>query len=377
MHVSDPIDLAKVKDRLAVVDSTLVAALAELRGQANKELKAGPFSIVTNNKPRLAPSGDKHDYVSMAPYFWPDPAKKDGLPYIRKDGQVNPEREKFDCASTGQNAAGCAFAGPDLLPDRRTSVCRACGQIAARLVPGAGDADEPEPQLWPVHPRHHRRPRHRHYRHSSARSRWLRAWASCKVRRRGPRPTRPAWKPGSAPTWRGCEPAKRRGRGRGPNNHGSWYDAQLAAYFLFVGERESAKKVLQESKAKRIARQIEPDGASRWSLNGPRPSITAESIWMPFSPWRPWATRLVWIFGTSKRRMGAVRRKALDWLIPFATGEKKWEHQQIKGMQGETLAPFLRRAAVAYREPRYEKLIEKLPGRKMSGLAKLLYPGEN
>jgi hypothetical protein len=34
---------------------------------------------------------DIHNYVSMGPYWWPDPKKEDGLPYIRKDGQTNPE----------------------------------------------------------------------------------------------------------------------------------------------------------------------------------------------------------------------------------------------------------------------------------------------
>jgi len=27
----------------------------------------------------------------LSRYFWPNPKKKDGLPYIRKDGQTNPE----------------------------------------------------------------------------------------------------------------------------------------------------------------------------------------------------------------------------------------------------------------------------------------------
>ncbi len=31
--------------------------------------------------------------MSIGPYWWPDPAKPDGLPYIRRDGEVNPERQ--------------------------------------------------------------------------------------------------------------------------------------------------------------------------------------------------------------------------------------------------------------------------------------------
>src|SRR5262249_54283942 len=44
------------------------------------------------------------------------------------------------------------------------------------------------------------------------------------------------------------------------NNHGSWYDVQVATFALFVGEKESARKLLEESKTKRIACQVEPDG---------------------------------------------------------------------------------------------------------------------
>ena len=32
----------------------------------------------------------------MGPYWWPDPDKPDGLPYIRRDGEHNPEVEKTD-----------------------------------------------------------------------------------------------------------------------------------------------------------------------------------------------------------------------------------------------------------------------------------------
>ena len=43
-------------------------------------------------------------------------------------------------------------------------------------------------------------------------------------------------------------------------------------------------------------------------------------------------------------------------------------------MRGRSLAPLLRRAAVAYKEERYEKLIEKLSERGGLGTAGLLYP---
>ena len=76
-------------------------ALERLRAEADKALKAKPHSVM--EKARMPPSGDKHDYLSLAPYSWPDPAKADGLPWINRDGQVNPEsREGTDSGALGR-----------------------------------------------------------------------------------------------------------------------------------------------------------------------------------------------------------------------------------------------------------------------------------
>ncbi|MBA3687203.1 MAG: alginate lyase family protein, partial [Planctomycetes bacterium] len=48
------------------------------------------------DKRHVPPSGDKRDYFSLSVYFWPDPAKPDGLPYIPRDAQLNPETEDYD-----------------------------------------------------------------------------------------------------------------------------------------------------------------------------------------------------------------------------------------------------------------------------------------
>ena len=54
-------------------------------------------TLITVVDKELTPSsGDKHDYMSMGRYWWPDPTKVDGVPYIRKDGKSNPEIEKLD-----------------------------------------------------------------------------------------------------------------------------------------------------------------------------------------------------------------------------------------------------------------------------------------
>lgn len=42
------------------------------------------------------PSGDKRDWMNLADYTWPNPDTADGLPYVSKDGEANPEAARYD-----------------------------------------------------------------------------------------------------------------------------------------------------------------------------------------------------------------------------------------------------------------------------------------
>ena len=55
---------------------------------ADAAMSLSPISI-TQFKASASPAGP-HDYYSNGDYWWPDPTKPDGLPYIQKDGQTNP-----------------------------------------------------------------------------------------------------------------------------------------------------------------------------------------------------------------------------------------------------------------------------------------------
>lgn len=75
-------------------DPTVKAAYDVLIAKAEAAMKR-PLYTVTD-KLVIPVSGDRHDYLSTVPNWWPDPAKPNG-PYIRKD-EVNPDRlgDKFD-----------------------------------------------------------------------------------------------------------------------------------------------------------------------------------------------------------------------------------------------------------------------------------------
>jgi beta-galactosidase len=56
---------------------------------AEKALSQAPVSITAF--PAKLSEGGVNDFYSNGDYWWPDPAKPNGLPYIRRDGQTNPE----------------------------------------------------------------------------------------------------------------------------------------------------------------------------------------------------------------------------------------------------------------------------------------------
>ena len=63
-------------------------AWQQLKQAADRALKQ-PNPSVTQ-KGMLPPSGSRHDYLSLSAYWWPDPDKPNGLPWVRRDGEVNP-----------------------------------------------------------------------------------------------------------------------------------------------------------------------------------------------------------------------------------------------------------------------------------------------
>ena len=86
----DPSTLVKLKQDFNDGNNTMLdLSLHMLVHQASSLLNKKTASVV--DKRELPPSGDIHDFLSLAPYRWPDPTKKDGLPYIGRDGKTNPE----------------------------------------------------------------------------------------------------------------------------------------------------------------------------------------------------------------------------------------------------------------------------------------------
>jgi len=64
--------------------------LQKLLEEADSFLDKKPTSVL--DKIESPPSGNKHDFYSLATYEWPNPDTPDGLPYVSREGKANPER---------------------------------------------------------------------------------------------------------------------------------------------------------------------------------------------------------------------------------------------------------------------------------------------
>lgn len=77
--------------KLIKKDDVYERAWKKLRYKCDSLIGNPTYTVISKT---LTPeSGDKRDYMSFGPYWWPDPKKENGLPYIRKDGKRNPAAE--------------------------------------------------------------------------------------------------------------------------------------------------------------------------------------------------------------------------------------------------------------------------------------------
>lgn len=82
-------------------------------GYATSALAAGPWSVTFNRPTELKIGAAPNDYVSEAPYWFPDPNNPNG-PYIRRDGEHNAARFTGNSNDLRNMAAAVLSLGMEL-----------------------------------------------------------------------------------------------------------------------------------------------------------------------------------------------------------------------------------------------------------------------
>lgn len=351
--------LAQTKMRIEKGDPELQPALDELLAKADAALLEGPYSVT--DKEVVPPSGDKHDYASYSRYWWPDPEKEDGLPYIRRDGETNPDsqslkasdRQRIEVIGTHNEALGLAyyFTGEEKYAQKAAQLLRVWFlDPATRMNPNLNHAQC-------------RRGHNTGTKSGVLDGRMMVRGLEGSLLLAGSSALSAAELQGIR-DWVG-EYLKWLRTGKlaleeaaAKNNHGSFYDAQTIYFALYCGNKKVATEIAQQAIEKRIRAQIKPDGTMPEELARTRPNFYSNYNLHALFVLANLAEKVdVNIWNAGQGRL----RAALDYLAPYADPSKPWPHETIKENDRMNLFPILMMADRAYPDGNYFNKAQTLP----------------
>ncbi|MFB0712457.1 alginate lyase family protein [Buttiauxella noackiae] len=354
--------------------SPLQLALGRLVSEADK-LRGQPPESVVHKKLRSV-SGDPHDYYSLGTYWWPNPRRPNGLPYIRRDGHTNPQCQNNDTDTT-----------------RIIRMCERCLTLGlAWYFTG-----------------------HRKYAQAAAEQ--IKCWFLDEKTRMNPHLNYGQAIPGIVS-----------GRGTGlidtrllwmvidtiglispagvldtddiiglhqwfrdfnhwmfysevghseyvwHNNHGTWYDAQRVANALFYGDKGLVARIIQQGITQRMAAQIDQEGKQTMELERPVP--------FHYSLFNLEAHLLLNRYAEHVEfdRWDAVQdgrsvKLGIDYLMPFIADPDLWPYSDLQGIVWDSALRLLLQSMRGYpkEKARYKVVLASFPEETLSLREQLMW----
>ncbi len=349
--------LPRIKQGLEAGNLQLVAALKEILADADAALEEPVANVVDEGA--LPPSGDPHDYYSYSPYWWPNPEIPDG-PYMWRDGEVNPDRKTSDISRIEAMVARVTSLVPAwYFTGEERYAKSAMEQLRAWFL-------HPATKMNPNMQFGQKRRGHNYNSPSGVLEAWRMRWViDCAILLE----SYPGWTEQDASglrswfsqfaTWMvesptGIEESMQ------PNNHGSWYNAQLILYALYGENLGLARKQLDGMPA-RIFSQVFIDGRQpqelirtrslNYSIYNARALITVARL----------GRHLDYDLFAYRSLEGRSIKLALDYMTPFIFGEKEWPIVQIRPHSNGGAAQLYWNAAKGFQDQEYANLLRKLP----------------
>jgi hypothetical protein len=321
--------------------------------------KRGPWSVTFER-----PSGDlvkagPNDYYSEGPYWWPDPKNPTG-PYIRRDGERNPDRFQANRKALGDMSEAVLTLG---MAAYLGSWSAAAARAATVL------------NMWFVDPKTRMNP-HLEFGqavrgHNTGRGTGIIDTVSlihCAqgvalleaggfLDRRlldGVRKWYAAYLEWMTTSAKGVDEKNAR------NNHGTWWTAQVAAFATLIGADGAKRTAWEQFRKQLVPREIEADGSCPLEEERTR-SLSYSSMNLDgFAVLCRFGDRDnagLWRFKTPKD-VGVDN--AFQYLLPYIVSPDKWKKQQIEPFEQDRVVwPGL--AAVSLGSPEYLAGYRKLP----------------
>ena len=333
--VLDGTRMQRTKVRLDHGDPQLRRAVRALRTRADTWLDQGPWTVV--DKPRPAPGGDVHDYLSQAPYWWPTTAPTAGnpwgCPYEQRDGERNPE---VDSGTDRQDLEKTFDSSYDLSLAWYYTGERKYAEKAAGVL-----------RTWFLDPATRMNPNLDHAQFipcrydgraigiidfSQSYTAVLDAVALLET---------------GAPGWTARDRAAMRtwnadflswlrysdfGRqeAAATNNHGTFHDLQVAGLALATGDRQLARRTVLDAGDRRIAPQIASDGGQPQELARTRSWHYSTFDLVAYTRLAAIGRHVGVDLWAYEGPQGQGLFKAVDYLLPAAAGAAPWPHPELE-----------------------------------------------
>lgn len=367
----NPNVLSKNKIAFQQKDAAITKKVEIVIKKANGYLELSPLTVM--QKSFTPSSGSKHDYMSLGPYWWPNPAKPDGLPYIRKDGLRNPEIKKItDRLYLGELEQRCKFlalayyfTGDEkyatqartflnawfINPETKMNPNLNYGQAIPGLNEGRGIGIIESRLMVNILD-------------------WVFLLTPSEGFKSNELPKLKSWF-NDYLTWlltskNGLDEAQSK------NNHGTFYELQVATFAAFVNNDEALNDAFIRLNS-RMAEQFEPNGQQPLELertNALSYSVMNLNGWFALSML---ADKYNQDLFHKTNMAGAGLQKALNWLIPFVFNEQEFKFQQIGNFDKNDFYPLLLIANQQYSESIYQRYIKKYTPDEPNMVMDLLY----
>ena len=347
----DPAALVKAK---AAADPKLLALAKQ---EADKAMRMPVVPITA--KTQTPPSGDKRDYMSMGTYWWPNPDTPNHLPYVRHDGLHNPEAAQIkdhESLDHMEKTVHTLALGYYLTGDER---------YAARAAEHL--------RTWFITPATAMHPNMKYAQYIAGvnegrgagilDSRYLPLAIDADGMIAGSK----SWTPADeaalhhwfADFYVWITTSKNaHDEDKAPNNHGSWFQEQIAPIALYLGKTDDARAIEKRVHDVRIPSQIDAAGMQKYemvrtqsfsysamnlealTLNAAIGERVGLDLYQPAAPGAP------------------AILTAINALMPY-DAQHKWPHQQISANKENSLCPALIMAAAHTHDAKYTDALQR------------------
>ncbi len=336
-------ELEQSKKNIQIEGHNAQQAYEKLIRDAEKWMDTPELNVL--NKKETAVSGDKRDYLSLSPYWWPNPNTADGLPFIRDDGNTNPivrgentdkQAMEWLTARALDLTLAYYFSGDKKYGEKAADMIRVWfldeeksmnpnmeyGQGVLGVAPGRANALIESKNLLKII--------------DSAlilqqdglltqeEMAGLRNWFDQLL------------------DWMYTSDVAL-AENNTYNNHGVWYNAQILGFCLFVGRMDDAQEEIKRA-LMRERSHFQPDG------HQPEEWVRTRAYhYHSFALWA-WAAilRYAELAGTPMQYINILLpttrsrniRDGVRFMFPFILGEKQWTPYEIRGWDAEKHVPL-------------------------------------